>query len=386
MCDLEAAHQSVQMLNSSRRPIKPLTGRSRDFLEIVLPAASAGNLPALQIYLKKEPRFLRAVGPHGRTLLWEAARKGRLGTVRFLVNKGVGLEVRGGYFRETKVEVTPWCIATIFEKSLVSDFLKESGATYSLDSACYLGDLKTVQNIISEYPSLVDRPVKCASGETGFRPIHYAVSGGHLQIVRELISRGADVTEDGGRLVSWALDIEETSILEILLAMGAKPRPGDANEACLDPKWASIFAPYEYELNIDAPDRHGFPPLVEACRGNHNAKDDLEEVTKLLAMGADVNVRDHKGKTPLHRAAQAGFLETFSLLMSAGAQLNATDAKGETPLFDAVRAGRVEMVKQILASGADIDHANYLGQSVSFLVRRSKKPGAEALLTALISI
>ena len=373
------------MSDPLQTPFKPLTGKSSDFLKLVLPAASSGNIPALRAYLKEEPRFIRAIGPHGRTLLWEAARNGKLDATRFLVEKGADLEVRGGYFRESKVELTPWCIATFRKKTQAADFLKECGAAYSLDSACYLGDLQAVRNMMEKDSDLIDRPVECASGETGFRPIHYAVSGGHLPIVKALISGGVDAKKDDQRLVSWALDLEETTLLEYLLELGAKPRPGDANEACLDPKWAAVFANHGYELDIDAPDRHGFPPLVEACRGNHNAGDNHLEVAELLARGANVNVRDHKGKSALHRAAQAGFLKTLPVLMDAGADLEAADDRGETPLFDAVRAGRVDMAKQILSLGADISHVNQLGQSVSVLAQRSKKPNAEALVKILES-
>ena len=266
---------------SGNAEIKPLTGRSRDFLETVLPAASTGKLLALQQYLRQEPRFLNAIGPHGRTILWEAARKGKLDVVRYLVGEGADLGVRGCYFRDTKVEVTPWCVALIEGRQSVVAFLEASGAGCSFDSACFLGDLEQVKIQLNADPSLCDRPVECGSDEINFRPIHYAVAGEQFSILKELISRGADARDDGERLVSSSIDHEDTSILECLLKHGARPRAGDANEASLDPRLEAIFYAYGYEFDINAPDRLGFPPLVEACRGNHNAKDNPEEAKAL---------------------------------------------------------------------------------------------------------
>src|ERR1041385_436173 len=60
----------------------------------------------------------------------------------------------------------------------------------------------------------------------------------------------------------------------------------------------------------------------------------------LLAHGADVNARndgtanhEQLGKTPLHEAAGAGYLEPIRLLLSHGAEVNAKDAFGRTPLM-----------------------------------------------------
>ncbi|HSU56758.1 MAG TPA: ankyrin repeat domain-containing protein, partial [Candidatus Dormibacteraeota bacterium] len=60
----------------------------------------------------------------------------------------------------------------------------------------------------------------------------------------------------------------------------------------------------------------------------------------LLEHGADVNARNdgradyqESGKTPLHAAAAAGYLDPIRLLVDHGADVNATDALGRTPLM-----------------------------------------------------
>jgi len=52
----------------------------------------------------------------------------------------------------------------------------------------------------------------------------------------------------------------------------------------------------------------------------------------LLALGADPNVIDHDGNTPLYYAAGRGFVEAVKLLLEAGAKVNAHNAAGRTPL------------------------------------------------------
>ena len=134
-----------------------------------------------------------------------------------------------------------------------------------------LGDGERVEALLAKRPTLVDEPVDGGVDAVGLRPAHYAVAGGYRDILATLLTRGADICSDGERLVAWALDLETPDILRQLLDHGAKPRRGDANEACLDPFWAPVLATYGYTADINAPDRLGFPPLVEACRGNHNA-------------------------------------------------------------------------------------------------------------------
>ena len=63
----------------------------------------------------------------------------------------------------------------------------------------------------------------------------------------------------------------------------------------------------------------------------------------LLDHGADVNARDRRGFTALHRAAEMGHLDVTQLLLDRGATPN-PDAKGDTPRSLAEGRNRKEIV------------------------------------------
>jgi uncharacterized protein len=80
--------------------------------------------------------------------------------------------------------------------------------------------------------------------------------------------------------------------------------------------------------------------------------------TILIAAGADVNARGHRGLTPLHFAAYHGSPHTARVLLSNGAEIDVKDEHGFTPLFLASR-GRdsesTEVAHLLLTHGAEVD-------------------------------
>ena len=62
-------------------------GIASDFLKIGVAAAARGDVEAVRAIIGERPGWLSRVGPHGRTMLWEASHRGRLGMVEYLVNR-----------------------------------------------------------------------------------------------------------------------------------------------------------------------------------------------------------------------------------------------------------------------------------------------------------
>lgn len=83
----------------------------------------------------------------------------------------------------------------------------------------------------------------------------------------------------------------------------------------------------------------------------------------LLQRGADPNIRNKRGVTPLQLATAVGFIEGAEELIKGGANVNISDQTGETPLIAAVHSRNVPMVRLLLAQGSDPDRNDNSGRS-----------------------
>ena len=79
----------------------------------------------------------------------------------------------------------------------------------------------------------------------------------------------------------------------------------------------------------------------------------------LLARGADPNLGDANGDTPMILAARRGFVEGVARLLMKRAEVDRTNRLGETALIAAVQQRQVAIVKMLLEAGADPDKADH---------------------------
>ncbi len=93
------------------------------------------------------------------------------------------------------------------------------------------------------------------------------------------------------------------------------------------------------------------------------ARRDTLWVKFLLQRGANPNIRDNKGITPLQVATRLGFIDGAEELLKKGAMVDAADSQGETPLMSAVHQRDVGLVRRLLAEGADPDRNDNSGRS-----------------------
>lgn len=89
--------------------------------------------------------------------------------------------------------------------------------------------------------------------------------------------------------------------------------------------------------------------------------DALVCIEHLLAAGADRNVVDSKGRTPLSFAVIPSNLKAVQLLLEAGTDPNKLNIGGQTALFGATN---VEIAKALLAAGASVHVVNIEGWTV----------------------
>jgi ankyrin repeat protein len=79
---------------------------------------------------------------------------------------------------------------------------------------------------------------------------------------------------------------------------------------------------------------------------------DIAEIRALIKAGADVNVKNKYGVSPLMIAAANGHTEIVTALLEANADVNAAHTDGSTPLWVAAANGHTEIVTALLAAEA----------------------------------
>ncbi len=369
-----------------------LTGKQSDFLKIVVAAAGRGDLEVVQALVEDNPRWLHTVGSHGRTMLWEAAYRGKLAVARYLVERGADIDASACHYSEHYVEISCYCVARVKQRHALADYLLAQGAVVGIHTVAYLGDTAAVCAFLDADPALLEQThaqhdVQRSEGKrlafdptphSWSTPLAYAVSGGCAETVALLLARGAAVAAHSARLLAIAVGRGRLDLTRMLLGHGAEAAQLPLADPSQNRELAKLAIAHGYDIDTGRP---GWPPLVVASRGDKG--EHPERIQALLELGADVNVRDYKGKTALHRAATAGFLYSMEVLLAHGADIEAADKQGETPVFDAVRADRVESVALLLEKGANPAVRNTKGVSIVSMSLRMRKKGAAEIAAIL---
>lgn len=168
--------------------------------------------------------------------------------------------------------------------------------------------------------------------------MHYAAARGATSVIKRMLDYGADVDQRN--------------------AAGRTPLAEAAKRGRLQA--VALLLSRSADVNAYGT-QSGFTPLHLAAQYNHPAV-----VRQLLSAGANVNARNQWNQTPLWQAAWQAWhdnTEVAHILVAHGAQIDVADEKGYTPLQMAARAGNVPMVSYLLAQGADVNHANNKGRT-----------------------
>jgi len=107
----------------------------------------------------------------------------------------------------------------------------------------------------------------------------------------------------------------------------------------------------------------------------------VESIKLLITAGAEVNVPDGRGLTPLMSAASKMSAVLIKMLLEAGARasINATDNQGRTALMFAAERGDVETIKMLLDAGSAIHAKDTTGQTALMYARGHRYSGVSSL-------
>ena len=289
-------------------------GAPKDVLNQALVLAGRGDVDAVAALAGEHPRLIDQRGADGVTMLWTAARRGRLALVRWLVAQDADVEIPGSAVHATQVMVSPYCIAMRSRRAEVARYLLDHGAQVDVFCTAFLGLLDALAAHIAEGLANAQSPHEDFHPVT---PLHYAVDGGSVAATRLLLASGADVRTSGGRLLTSAASQGSIELVGLLLDQGAEAaRAESLGPLHTDRTIARLLVARGLDLNIPIRDQE--TPLTMACRadkGEHPAA-----VAALLKLGADPNAKNAKGRTPLAIATSARFDRTVALLRAAGAR------------------------------------------------------------------
>ena len=115
--------------------------------------------------------------------------------------------------------------------------------------------------------------------------------------------------------------------------------------------------------------------LVEASHSNN-----VKLVRLLLEIGADINLANSAGDTPLYVASERGNVEMVRILLEKGADINQAESNGQTPLMIAVGMGHEEVVEALLEYGANLNAKTSEGYTAFDMLYEDEFPEIATLL------
>lgn len=358
-------------------------------------ACGNGNAAVIELLLNAGADPNTAL-PRGQTALMTAARSGATDGVKLLIAYGADVNAQEELRGQTALM---WAAAEGHVP--IVDALLDSEATLSA---------------ISRGPIAKDRAsgnrtpiggVRIGERLDKFTPLLFATQSGHLNAVRSLVQRGANVNDaapDGTSALVMAIANGHYELAAYLLDKGADPNAahqgwnalvqvvrtrnpsvGQAPPLVPTGNMTSMQCAVkllEHGVDVNAPiekqirDRYrthldmvGGTAYLMAAKAS-----DSEMMRLLLDHGADPSITTELGRTALMVAAGIDMwyidedsganedaVEAVKVALDAGADVNAIDDDGDSALHGAAFRGSNEIVQLLVSRGAKLDVKNYLG-------------------------
>ena len=253
-------------------------------------AAEGGNEVIIETLLSSG-LDIDSRGNDGTTPLMVAAAKGQEKTVNLLLSKGADPHLRNFMGRNL------------------------------LHAAAEGGNSSIMRSMLS-----YDIDINSKDDESSVTPLMIAVKRNHVEVVKYLLQKGADI--------SLTTESNKRNALHIASQYGSV----EAMEMLLS-----------YDLRPDSRDVEGNTPL--ACAA---ASGQIEAVNCLLKHGADPFLKGKHGRSLLHFAAQSDNVIIIETMLSKGLDIDSRgETQGETPLMLSIASGKLEAAKYLLEKGAD---------------------------------
>jgi ankyrin repeat protein len=259
----------------------------------VVDAARSGSRDAVQAAIKARAD-VNAAEADGTTALHWAVRRGDARTVDLLLTAGADAKTANRY------GVTPLVLAATAGDAVIADRLLKAGA---------------------------DANAVGADGET---VLMVASRTGNVDVIKALVARGASVSAGerwmGETPLVWAAAENHAAAIRTLAELGA-----DVNAKTAAVRYPAQKPKDPSNYVTSAAPKGEWTPLMYAAREGAT-----DAALTLVALGANVNLRDNDGMTPLIEAVINMHLDLAAKLLDKGADPNLADNSGMSALFAAV--------------------------------------------------
>lgn len=277
--------------------------------------ARASHLYTLENFLRRGAPLEGRDGT-GRTPLHVAAEEGEVFAVHRLLKAGADWYS----LQDPNVLSIPHSLAAARKQWDVTAYFRSRGQYYPLHVMVGQGDVRGVAEALDIAPEAVN-----LTDALQTTPLIVAARSGHREVIQLLLSRGADIHArnfEGENALAAALRTGNLDGARDLIGAGA-----NVNE---------LFS-------------GGF---VSTLIGRAIREKAVDGVALLLEHGADPNLKDAAGRTPLHVAVDAGSAEICALLLARGASAVSGDRPGWSPAGRAVQQGNLELLQVLAADPA----------------------------------
>lgn len=301
---------------------------------------------------------IKSTGKDGTALLHIAADNGDKEMIEYLIGKGIPVNIRD------KEDETPFMRAVLGDHRDAVLLLYKLGAKINVQGRDGMTPLMLA--LINKNLAISSWLIKCnadlyPSNSEGRAALRYAAMLGNTAIMDLMLKAGeANPNKRDNNYVTPLMTAARSGTIEAvkkLLDSGAELESGDDGDRT--PLMYAASASNREMLNllllrganIDAKDKDGLTPLMYAVIYEQGANAKL-----LIQKGANIFDTDKAGENVLHIAAKnytQASLNMSDLLMDYGAQPNIQDEKGNTPLMIAVQNEDVKLVNCLLARGAN---------------------------------
>lgn len=392
---------------------------------LIAAAIKTFNMAEVQAIIESQPERVHAADERGNQPIHWAVLTRQINIIDYLLQKGADIHAtrpdgakpidltNGDYhYRSWYRDLPP---TGLKKHEVLIGYLMARSANCDISIAAKIGYYDRVLELLDQDPALVNR-IPGYDGYYSGLPLRCASAAGHIEIVKLLLERGANVNEPepgiapfGGALHA-AIGGKHFDIVKLLLERGANSdaEVESSGDCLFMAKWVGapkeivdLVASYSHKASIpdeinqeenlqalsqkleanselpidqlmddfisgekrlhidlvlryqpDALSRKQFDPKAWWDAGTMKSP---EYAKWLFERGLSPNRRNWLGITLLHRCAAKGDIEMAATCLDFGADINALETEwSSSPLGWAAREGKTQMVEWLLGKEADV--------------------------------